>query len=340
MARRILIFRSGAIGDVLMTTPLVRAIRKKFPDAQIHYCTGNWSKEVLQGNKNIDGIITFDESIIFKRKFRELLNLAKNLRKNKYDLAFILDISYLAGMFSLLFCVKERVGFSRNNEGFMHRTKVKYDSEKHDIEYYLDMAKAVGADDNDKKMEIFISEKEKVFAAKFVVNHHLDNKRIVGISPGGAENPGQVLPLKRWPWQKYAELGDMLLEKDFAVVFFGGTNDKETIKKVMSQMKQGAVDASGISLKESAALVKHCARFVCNDSGPMHIAAAMGVPTIAIFGPTNPKKLAPLGKGHIVLQKELPCVPCYKDGKFKKCQTHQCMEEISAKEVLLATCKS
>lgn len=338
--KKILFIKSGAIGDVLMTTPLVRAVKEHFPKAEIVYCIGKWSQGVLKNNKNIDRIVSFDEKIIFKKKLLGLKKLANKLSKEKFDLCFVLDWSYLAGLFGYM-CAPNatRVGFSRNKEGFAHTIGVPYGDEKHDSEYYLDLARAIGAgkEASSARMELFPSKEDNDFASSFMKKNRIKGK-IVGIAPGGAYNPGQTVPLKRWPEKKYIELCASILNKTKAnIIFFGGKTDKVTIKSVMFDAKAKEHcrmhDAHGITILQSSALMKKCNVFVTNDSGPMHMAAAMNVQVISIFGPTNPKKLAPLGKQHKIFQSKLDCVPCYKNGSYPKCSHKKCMQAVKADDV-------
>ncbi len=339
--KKILFIKSGAIGDVLMTTPLVRSVRRKFPDAEITYLTGEWSKDALKNNKNINKVISFPDEIIFKKKIFRLKKLAKRLSKEKFDLCFVLDWSYLAGIFGYM-CTPNavRIGFARGEEGFAHSISIPYGDRKHDSLYYLDMAKAIGAagiENSDTSMDLFLSEPDKKFASNFVKKKGLGGK-IIGIAPGGASNPGQTVLLKRWPCERYIELCNLILEKtDAKIIFFGSRQDTEAIKKIESRVENGKgriFDASGkCSIQESAALMKKCKVIVTNDSGAMHIAAAAGVQTISIFGPTNPVKLAPLGKKHKHIWSKIGCAPCYKNGSYAKCRHKKCMYSIKAKDV-------
>lgn len=339
--RKILFIKSGAIGDVLMTTPLLRSVRRHFPDAEITYFVGEWSKDALKNNKNVDRVISFPDDVIFKKKLLKLKKLAKRLSKEKFDLCFVLDWSYLAGLFGYM-CAPNavRIGFARGEEGFAHSIGIPYGDRKHDSEYYLDMARAIGAAVTNKSgnsMELFLSESDKEFADRFAKKKKIGRK-IIGIAPAGASNPGQTVLLKRWPCERYIELSNMVLEKtDAKIIFFGGKQDTEVIKKIESRIENGngrIFDASGkCSIQESAALMKKCKVIVTNDSGAMHIAAAAGVPTISIFGPTNPVKLAPLGKKHKYIWSKIGCAPCYKNGSYAKCRHKKCMYSIKAKDV-------
>ncbi len=331
--KKILVFRSGMIGDVLMTTPLLKSIRKKFPKADITYLVGDWSKKAIQGNPNIDSIITFDDRIIFKKKITKLIRLIRQIRKQRFDLCLVLDKHYLIGILAWLFKIPTRIGFNRSGEGFANNFNIPFTGKKHEIEYNMDIAKFLGADSNDKQMEINLTKKDTEFANKFLKKYK-NKKKLIGISPGAAQNPGQNMPLKRWPTENYAELAD-ILSKKATIILVGGPGDIKIAEKMNSFMKAKPINAVGIiALKESAALIKKCRLFITHDSGPMHLSAAVGTPTIALFGPTQPKRFGPIGKKHRIIIKRAKNCPCYDMyGNYKKCRKSRCMENLSVKKV-------
>lgn len=147
---KILVFKLGAIGDVLMTTPFLRALREKYPDAEIVYYIGEWSSEVLKFNKRISRMEVFDEKPIYKADVKALLALRKRIKKEKFDMAFILEKSKTANLFIWSCGIKERIGFDRNGEGFPNTKNVKYGVVKHEIEYYLELV-----DGKDKELELW-----------------------------------------------------------------------------------------------------------------------------------------------------------------------------------------
>ncbi|MDP2750636.1 MAG: glycosyltransferase family 9 protein, partial [Nanoarchaeota archaeon] len=206
-----------------------------------------------------------------------------------------------------------------------------------DSQYYMDLAKAIGLkkEINNTKMELFPSKKDIAYANNFIKKNRIMGA-IIGIAPGGASNPGQTVPLKRWPKKRYSELCNMILKKTKAnIIFFGGKSDENIIRDIMNEIKIGSTNQNQIfntvgknTILQSAAMIKKCKVFISNDSGPMHIAAAVDTNTISIFGPTNPIKLAPLGKKHKYLWAKIKCAPCYKNGKFPKCSVKKCMNSI------------
>ncbi len=292
---KILIFRSGAIGDVLMTTPLVRAVRNRYPQAEITYLTGNWSKEAIRGNCNIDNLITFDDSIIFRKKIWKLINLVRKVRKEKFDLAFVLDKSKWFGLLVRLAQVKDRIGFDREGEGKYNTKSVSFDASRHEIDYYLDIGKMAGAKPVGRGMELQIPREDVLYVKQFLKNNKIRGK-IVGIAAGGASNPGQELLEKRWPWEKYKQLCEkMIAELGCTIVLFGGEGDMD-ISRSIKEGNDRIIDVTGsMTIKQSAALMSKCDLFVTHDSGPMHMAAASGTKVIALFGPTDPRRFLPEG---------------------------------------------
>ena len=331
--KRILFFKLGAIGDVLMTTPLVRQVRKNFPKAKIDYLVGGHSAKVLEGNKNIDEIISFDENIFIKKKIICWMNLIRVIRKRKYDLIFICDKHWIFNMTALLTGASIRVGFDRmGKEGIGLTHKVYYREIRHSLLYYLDLAKAAGlkVEYTDTQMDISISKADEKWAADFWKKNKLGNKAI-GVAPGGAINPGQTFFGKRWPAEKYAELCEKLNAKGNKIIIIGGPGDEAAAQTIAAKAK--VVNAIGkASIKQSAALIKKCKAFVCNDSGPMHIAATTGTRVISLFGPTDPRRLAPIGKknNYVWHEKE----PVYDEIYKTKPVINGGIEKITVTEVL------
>lgn len=328
--KKILIIRSGSIGDVLMTTPLIRAIRSKYTKARISYLTGNWSKDVLKGNKNINEIISVDDSVFFNKRIFEIISLIRKIKRKKFDLCFILDKSYLLNLFAYFCNIPFRIGFDRKGEGFANNLNVTFDGSKYELGYYLNIARLIKAPIKNRSMELILYKKDLVYSDKLLKKVRLKK---IGIAAGGAENPGQKMHIKRWPKEKYIELVKRLLRKKYYIMLFGGNSDKKLNNDIVKALKsKNVVSVAGNSLQESAALMKKMNLFITHDSGSLHLAAAAGVKIIALFGPTDSKRFAPVNA--IVIKSKLKCCPCYDIyGGYKKCGK-SCMDNITVKEVL------
>ena len=332
-ADRILIFKIGAIGDVVMTTPLIRAIRTEFPHARIDYLIGKSYASILEGNPYIDNIITFDENIYFRRKLMNIFNAIRI--PQKYDLAFVLDKHMMFPVLASRFA-HFRVGFDRNGEGFANNVNVKYENytskSKHEIYYYLDTINAISKKEyTDAETNVFLSGRDEQFAKEYLKKHHIDPLKLVCICPGGAINLGVGDDyMRRWPLDRFIQLAKRLLEKDYYVMFLGGKEDafveKENIKH-----KNFHVLIGKTTIKQTAAVLKQANVVICNDSGPMHLAGAVNRNILSLFGPTSPIEKAPLQSESSYIWKEK--MQAY--DIYGKCNTKEnLMKKIEVKDVL------
>lgn len=339
--KKILLFKIGAIGDTLMTTPFLRQLRRKNPDAEIDYLIGNSSKEVLIGNKNLDNIISFDESIIFKKKISQYISLTSNIKKRKYDVVYVLDKHWALNLTSKFFDIKKRIGFDRQGkEGVLLTDKVLYGNEKHEIYYYLDLLKAEGVkpDYSDTKMDLNLSKSDFNKAESVWKKHSLKNKKVICVIPGGGSNPGESTGVRNWPIYRYIGLIEKLIAKKYSVVLIGGKSDKKLSEIILENIKnEKIIDLTGIlKLKESAAVISKCDYVVCNDSGPMHLAACVNDKIISLFGSTNPKRKAPILKNsHAIWKGKRDYEPEYElYGKMPGKKAIDSIKKITAEEVL------
>ncbi|MFH0748509.1 MAG: lipopolysaccharide heptosyltransferase II [Candidatus Bathyarchaeota archaeon] len=342
---RILVFRIGGIGDVLMTTPFLRALRTRFPKAHITYLVGNWAKEGISGNPNIDTLVTFDEKIFFNaKKMPNIFRLIKEIKNKNFDLAFVLDISFVFSLVTYLANIPLRVGFNRNGEGFALTYTVQYSHELHLVTSFLDTLSFFGIDSSvaSKDMEIAIYKEDEEYARNlFSIFDHSTRDFIVGIAPGGAKNPGEDLPLARWPLEHYAELIKELIKQfKTIIILFGDKNDRNLTEKLHIASSSNIVDIAGqTTIKQAAAVIRKCDLFITHDAGLMHIAAASGASTLSIFGPTDALEKAPIGRKHFFIKKPLTCSPCYIDGIFPNCELKKCLTSIKPRDVLCIVTK-
>ena len=298
--KNILIIRSGAIGDVLMSIPLAEAIRNKWtqPNTKISYLVGKWSASVLKNNPDIDEVISFDDRIIVKKNAIRAIGLANKLRKKNFDTCFILDKSWLWSAFVKLVGIPFTVGFQRNGKKAFNTINIPFSADKYELDYYLDIARALSLRIKSKKMKIYPSKADESLVKKLNISKIIskNSNKTIGIAPGGAENPGQTLPAKRWPLRNYANLIKKLAEKDYTIMLFGGKSDEHICDRLKKISQAQITSLAGkTSIQQSYLLMKNCKYFVTHDSGPMHIAAAAGLGKnlIAIFGPTSPERFAP-----------------------------------------------
>jgi ADP-heptose:LPS heptosyltransferase len=224
LPKKILLFKIGAIGDVLMTTPLVRALRRAFPKAVIDYWLGLGSAGALVRNPFLSQSVYFDEKMFFKRDLIGILRLIWRIRKEKYDVAFVLDKSWMIGVVLALTGIPVRVGFDRHGEGFFHTVKVSYGHIRHEIEYYLDLVRVLNIKPDGTKLDLVFAksraydEPNDLPSAK---RYYVKSPNTICLVPGGAKNAGQDTPQRRWPIEKWKELTDKLLERGYDIVLVG-----------------------------------------------------------------------------------------------------------------------
>ena len=267
------------------------------------------------------------------------MKLIFKIRKESYDVIFVLDKHWIFNLVSFLFRIKKRIGFDRFGEGKFLTYKVPYFGRRHEIFYYLDLLNGLGVEPNyeDWEMKIFLSKNDLEFVERFWDENNLNDKMVVGVCPGGAKNVGVGDDdLRTWDTKKYMELIKKLKEKGFEVLLIGGNTDKEIEEQIFKKIK--CISAIGkTTLKESTALLKKCDVVVCNDSGPMHLASSVNKKVISIFGPTHPCEKAPLHKNSRYIWKQMGCNPCYDLwGRFPKPCPHRkkCMDSIEVEEVI------
>ncbi|PKM92891.1 MAG: lipopolysaccharide heptosyltransferase II [Elusimicrobia bacterium HGW-Elusimicrobia-4] len=325
---KLLIIQTAFLGDVVLTIPLIQAA-KKYLKAQISVICIPSTKNILEGHPSIDEIIVFDKKNS-EKGFFSLIKFAKKLKEKKFDVALIPHPSFKSGLISYLAAVPERIGFSNSAGRFFFTDKVFFDKKKHQLERYLDLVKHFGVEIGEEKTEIHIDSKDEKFADALLPK----DKIIFGI------NPGSVWATKRWPAEKYAEVSDKIFQEvGGRIVIFGGPDDIEIANSVEKNMKSKAINLSGkTTLKQLAASIRRCRVFITNDSGPMHIAAAMNISVIAIFGPTVKQfGFFPYSKNAAVIEKNVPCRPCSPHGPNKCPKKHfKCMNEITVEDAFNA----
>lgn len=336
--KNILIIRWCCIGDVLQTTPLIRAIHKRFPNAQIDYMTNQWSRAVLENNPYLTSIIDYPE-----RTFSFLLSQKRIFKQKKYDIVFVCDDSFFPSLLAFFTGAKYRIGFNAYNRGFLYTHYVKrYFGDKwHVIDAYLELGRIIGIRDDGKKMDMFLTEEELKWGYEFIRGKGVEtNKKIVCIFPGGASNPGDVMPSRRWIPQRYGKVSEILhKELDAEIIVIGAKSDEEIVKEVIKSANcKVTIIVGETTIRQLAAILKQCQLFIGNDTGPLHIAAAVGTPTICIFGPSDPAKHTPLGNEHIGLRGDIDCPPCNRItiGGAAICPNIPCMYSLSEDKVIEA----
>ena len=319
---RILVVKTHGLGDVLMTTPALRALRHRFPNANITYMVGSYCREILLGNPNTDEIIGLQEGTLFSPKPFALLRLASRLMRKRFDLAILFSRSPALHLLILMALIPVRVGFIKNRSsryllttGLNPSKGPDWRRASYEVNDNIALVKLVGAQSNGPPtLDLFFDNKDILTARQFLNQHRRHPKSLlVGICPGGSSNPSWDLPEKLWPSANYSALADFLID-NYAVeiIWLGGPEDRSMVHATIAEMKRLSINGCGrFNLKQTGAIFKECALIITNDSIPIHLALALKVPAVVLFGPTNPCAVAPHQGDILSIKSPLGCSPCF-----------------------------
>ncbi|MFH1414094.1 MAG: lipopolysaccharide heptosyltransferase II [Candidatus Omnitrophota bacterium] len=333
--KRILITRTDRVGDVLLSTPVIKALRDRYPDAFIAMIVKPYARDIVADNPYLDQVIVYDKSGKEKSWFGSYMFVRK-LRKKKFDLAIILHPTNRMHLISFLAGIPRRVGYNRKLGGLLTDAikHAKQLGEKHELEYSLDLLRILNIEPKERNLFMPLRGESEIWADGLLEKEGIKKShRLLAI------NPGASCPSKIWPDQRFAELANRLIEKyGFRVIVISGPKDITLVEKVVKGMGHPVVNLAGrTSLSQLASIVRRCELLISNDSGPVHIATALGVPVISIFGRNqqglSPKRWGPLGKRDRILHKEVGCVECLAHDCLKE---FKCLKAIEVEDVMKA----
>ena len=310
--QRLLIRSANWIGDAVMTTPAVQAIRKGFPNAHISLLAKPWVAPVFEKSDHIDRLLIYDGERRHKGFFGKF-RLARDLEQYDFDAAILLQNAFEAALISFLAEIPIRIGYSRDARRLLLTHAVPCTNEiktKHQTEYYLNILRRIGIESDNRSLYLNLNQNDRFRAKKILSEQHLSlDDKIIGINPGATYGPA-----KQWPPDRFARLADRIHAfTGVRIIIFGGPGDQKLGQEISEKMRHRPLDLSGkTSLGEAMALIEKCDLFITNDSGLMHVAAALDVPLVAVFGSTNSVATGPLGSHSRVVQATLPCSPCLK----------------------------
>lgn len=335
--RKILVRSTNWIGDAVMTTPAVRTIRENFPESEIVMLVHPWVSDVFRYSPRVDRLILYEKKGRHKG-LQGMWRLADELRQERFDCAILLQNAFEAALIAMLAGIPARGGYTTDGRGFLltHGVqKINELNKKHEVNYYQRIMLGLGLTPAVNEPELFI-QGEQINAARRLlaerIGEHPGNGPVIGFNPGAAFGPA-----KRWPADKFADLARILCRHTGCrIVLFGSMADRETAAAIKNAAGTEAasrmIDLTGAtSLIEAMALIGECDVFVTNDSGLMHVAAALHTPLAAIFGSTDHIATGPFSDNAVVIRKPLPCSPCKKNQCPEK--HFRCMRLVSSDEV-------
>jgi lipopolysaccharide heptosyltransferase II len=321
IVHRILVIKLGGVGDVLLSTIVTKNLRLAFPDAKIHFLASSACVDILKGSPFLDGIVVFDRSKMSG------LELIRRVRQGGYDLVIDLFGNPRTALVTRLSKARYRVGFRFRGRTYAYNVVVDpRGGEVHNTQFNLDAIEAIGVAIQDRNIYFHVSPADERYVSNILHEAKLGSSFVVGLNVGGGWYT------KRWGLERFAELADRLIEVyDASVVLLWGADQLSDVNMVRSLMKHNVFIPPSTTLPQLAALMRKCSVVVSNDSGPMHLASAVGTPVLGIYGPTNPQLQGPYGNQHLVVRNEgLECIGC----NFTKCPIgHPCMRELSVDAV-------
>lgn len=341
---QILIVKLSAIGDVIHTLPALNALRACYPRAAIHWLVEAAAAPLIQGHPALDQVwvcrrkqwiqaIRSGDPADRQQALAEFRDLLTALRSIRFD--WVIDFQHLlkSGFWVALCRGEEKIGFDRglaHMEGsylFLNRRIPPVSMEMHALKRNLLLVEALGVPCERISYQIPLNPGDRAAADRLLGESGMDAKAVcIGI------HPITPWPTKQWRPEKFADLADRLVEGYGAgVVFTGAPADRGAIQAIQAGMGHPSANLAGkTSLKGLAALYRRLQTVVTVDSGPMHLAAAMGKPVVALFGPTAPWRTGPYGPGHQIIRANMACGPCFK----RHCQSRACMAALSVETVL------
>jgi heptosyltransferase-1 len=336
----ILIVKLSAIGDVAHALAFLDVLHQNFPKARIDWLVEEGAANLIEGHPAIRRVMVSKRKTWlrqlsaerhFKGAFGEILSFLKDLRGVRYHCVVDLQGLFKSGIWVGLSKGKRKVGMTGAREGawlFLKEPPVKVNYHQHAIDRYLEVASYLGCKWDRWDNTIPVSKSQAQSIDRLLASHGLKGGNLVAI------NPMAKWKTKLWEPALFASLADRIVtEFSCPILFTGSREDRPIIENILSRMKKTALNFAGrTGLKELSALYGRCRVLVTTDTGPMHMAAAMGCSVVALFGPTSPLRTGPYGPQHRVITSGAACSPCFK----KACHQWFCMGDISVDTVFEA----
>jgi len=329
---KILIIKLGAVGDVVLSIPGMRAIKKKFPDAHITVLTGTDSSQILRKCPYVDELIIYNKKII-GRGIGKFLKLAADLRRHDFDVVVDLQNNSRSHILGFLSKAPVRFGYANRKMGFLlnyaiEDTKV---PPLAPVEHSFRVLNMMGIKYENDPLELWPAEADRDFARRLLSENWVGTEHdVIAINPAASKK----WKTKNWPVENFARLCDMLAAKNIRIVIVSSKENRPEVDKLLAHTKSKPIDICGkTNILQLAAVLQRCKVLVSADSAPIHVACAVKTPIVALFGPTDPNRHSPpAGERITILRKNLRCSPCYKPN----CTHLKCMNSITVDEVFEA----
>ena len=289
---RILIIRLAPLGETILTTPVIRALRQHFRDAYIAYMVAPTREDLVSANPYLNEVLTYQASVP---------KLIYQIARRKFQMVVVLQPTFRLVLHTFLARIPFRVGFETNaGRKKLLNVAVPNNTAQHETQRYLDVVRALGIKVTDDEPEVFVDDTGMAWVNNFLENQKLnDSNPIIGL------NPGAATAYRRWQASNFAVLGDRFHETYGAhIVITTGPREEELANQIAKQMSHSPVIVNQATPMQLAALLQRCNLYISNDTGPMHLSTAVKTPTVALFGASNLIQWAPPWNKHAVVARE------------------------------------
>ena len=335
----ILIVKLSAIGDVIHTLPSLAELRLLYPEAHITWVVEEAAADLIKNHPQLDEVLVSRRKSWIRdirkgkitQPLKEIIALIKTLRQRNYDLVIDFHGLFKSSILVLLSRGKRKLGYDSWQElsGLFLNEKIPEDMNKHAVDRYLDFSRYLGGKAKRVRFVLPVNKEEEHRAQILLDKYHLEAGKFI------AFNPVALWETKLWDNKKFAHLADRISNELHMKVVFTGA-EKKSLEDITSFMTTESINLGGeTTLPILAYIYKKARMVVTTDSGPMHLAAAVDTPVLAIFGPTDPSRTGPYGAGHTVIRSTEDCSPCF----LKKCPQKKCMDHITSEQVFTAVQK-
>lgn len=322
--RSIVIRGPNWVGDAVLSVPAIKAVRARFPDSSITLLVRPWVGGLFRSAPFIDEVWTRPGTGL-----RGWYGTTREIRRRGFDLALLLPNSFESALTVFAAGIPERAGYATDGRGVLLTQRVARPIEKrHQVAYYLDLIRSVFGAVEEPTTEIVASEEERSGARRLLKSEGLDPQGgLLVLNPGAAFGSA-----KRWHEDRFARVADQIVEEfQLQTVVVGSAAETPIADRIRTRMQHPAVTLTGrTDLETLLGVLSFASMMITNDSGPMHMAAALGIPTVAVFGPTDAEVTRPVGPWTRVVRHEVACSPCL----LRECPIdHRCMEAVTVDDV-------
>jgi len=350
-SKRILIINPFGIGDILFTTPLIRALKEGYPDCFIGYWCNRRVRPLLETNPGINRIFDLNRGDLkkiwresFFKGLGEALKLGLEIKKSNFDICFDFSLDYRYSLVAKIAGIRRRIGFNYRGRGRFLTDKIDITGyhDKHAVEYYLDLLRFLGLAAKDRFLELPVGQAAEIKARDVLSSRGITaDDLLIGIAPGAGGSWGKDAAYKHWPALKFAQVADKLVQEFKAKIIILGDETEQPISEVIvNAMAHKPIDLTGkIKLELLPAIIKNLDLLISNDGGPMHIASALGVKSVSVFGPVSELVYGPYPdvRNHPVLKWDMECRPCYKNFRLPVCaKDRECLKAVKVEDVFTA----